>query len=98
MGEGKDTVDSVTAIGMIDMGKLSEALEERLGDQVKCVVQLNPDAPMIAFSFPDCGSEEMAYKARTMGAIMSQAIDQIFRWNADGYEGGDDDEHDPSIA
>lgn len=93
-----DDATPKTAVVM-DINGLIGAVRDEVSDQVRFVVTLDPHAPTIGFTIPDCGSEEMAYKVKALMTGASLMVDQVFRWTVDdNYEGGDEDEHDPSIA
>lgn len=94
---GEDNTPKATVI--TDFNGLVQAIAEQASDQVKFVVSLNPNEPSIAFTIPDCGSEEMGYKLRAAGSVLMGVVDQVFRWTTDGnYESEDGEDHDPSIA
>ena len=99
-GEINDTPTIQSPAVVMDLDKLIQVLRDEATDQIRCVVSLDPKAPTIAFTVPDCGSEELKVKVRSLGAVMGQTIDQVFRWTIKAhYEGVDDDDaYDPSVA
>ena len=98
MGEEQPTITATATVTM-DPDALIRALRDEATDQVRCVIALDPNAPTIAFTFPDCGSDEFGSKSRALGAIVGATVDQVFRWTIKGnYQGDDDDDYDPSIA
>lgn len=82
-----------------DFNALAQAMRDELTDQIRFVVSLDPKAPSIAFTLPDCGSEEMGYKVTHVGKVVSEVVDQIFKWTTtDNYDVEAGEDHDPSIA
>ena len=82
-----------------DFGALTQAMRDELVDQIRFAVTLDPKGPVVAFTLPDCGSEELGYKMRHIGAVASVVIDQVFKWTtSDNYDVDAGEDHDPSIA
>lgn len=82
-----------------DLGALTQAMRDELGDQVRFVLSLDPKSPSIAFTVPDCGSEELGYKTRHLGAIVLSLTELVFKWTtSDNYDVEEGEDHDPSIA
>ncbi len=99
MGEAEATEPKQTAAVVCDFNTLAQTIRDEMGDQVRFVLTLDPKGPSIAFTIPDCGSEELGYKVRHVGAIVCTLTDQVFKWTAtDNYDVDEGEEHDPSIA
>ena len=82
-----------------DFNALTQSMRDELTDQVRFVVSLDPKAPTIAFTLPDCGSEELGHKVKHIGSVASLMIDQVFKWTtSDNYDVDAGEDHDPSIA
>ncbi len=95
---GEEPTGGKTAV-IMDINGLIQAVRDEVTDQVRFVVSLNPTEPSVAFTIPDCGSEEMGYKLRAAGTVLMGVVDQVFRWTTEGnYEHEDGEDHDPSIA
>jgi hypothetical protein len=98
MGE-ESTEQKQTAAVVCDVHALAQTIQDGLCDQVRFVLTLDPKAPSIAFTMPDCGSEELGYKLRHMQAGVLAMTDLIFKWTtSDNYDVEEGEDHDPSIA
>jgi hypothetical protein len=95
---GDEATEARTLL-LADPGALVQSLREEMSDQVRFVVTLDPKGPVVAFTLPDCGSEELGCKVKHIGAVASVVIDQVFKWTtSDNYDVDAGEDHDPSIA
>lgn len=96
---GEETTEKTHAAVVCDFNTLAQTIRDELGDQVRFVLTLDPESPTIAFTMPDCGSEELGYKLRHMGSTVLALTELIFKWTAsDNYDVDEGEDHDPSVA